>query len=149
TVQAVGSEPQQRRLFGTEYVARITGEFQKKTLKLEKLPADQVAAALKGVHGGSGDDAAGRPDIKPPEWSSGKKLPAPTGTTKWNAAIDPAAAPKGKVGAKPVALRGKSADFIRVLFSGPSVGQAVVLSAPLVNELGTRRTIKFDRYDLA
>jgi hypothetical protein len=142
TVPAAATEPQQRRLFGTEYVARVAGDFQTKQLKMEKLPADQVAAALKGVHGGSGDETGGRPDVKAPDWSSGKKLPAPTGTTEWNAVIDPAAAAKRKLGVKPVALHGKSADFARVLFSGASAGQAVVLSASLVNELGTKRTIK-------
>jgi WD40 repeat protein len=147
TIPAVMNENLPRRLFGADRVAVVTGDFKGKTLTLKALPADQVAAALKTARGGGADEA--RPAAKAADWSAVKKLPAPAGAAAWQAKADPAAAPKGKLGARPVPLTGKAADVVRVLFSGPEAGQAAVLSAPLTNELGTRRHLKADRFDLA
>jgi WD40 repeat protein len=149
TIPANKNENRQRRLFGTEHVIRITGGLQSKILRLEKLPAEQIATALLGVRG-SGDDGEGlRPALTAPTWSGSKQLPSPTAAAAWQAKADPAPAPKGKLGASRIPLNGKSADLARILFSGPEVGQAAILSAPLVNELSAKQMIKADRYDLA
>ncbi len=146
TIKATAQDNLQYRLFGTERVARVTNTPQGKTLKWEKLPADQLAAALKAVQSeGDGEHLA----LTTPDWSASKKLPAPTGATAWQAKADPAAAPKSKLAAKPIQFKGKAIDFAGVAFSGPETAQATILSAPLINELGTKRNIKADRYDLA
>jgi WD40 repeat protein len=146
TIKATAQDNLQYRLFGTEHVARVINSPQGKTLKLEKLPADQLAAALKAVQS-EGDTE--RIALTTPDWSASKKLPAPTGATAWQAKADPATAPKSKLAVKPIQFKGKAIDFAGVAFSGPESAQAAVFSAPLINELGTKRTVKADRYDLA
>jgi WD40 repeat protein len=145
TVPAGPKEMMQRRLFGLERVTRIVTNAQGKILRLEKLPADQVAAALKAVHP-AGDGEGDRPALTAPDWSAANKLTV-SAASSWQAKPDPLTL-NGKLTSKPITLTGKSADLARIMFSGPAVSQAVSLSTPLANELSTKRTIKSDRYDL-
>src|SRR5262249_30343554 len=116
-------------------------------LRLEKLPVNQIAAALDGVRG-SEDGDSNRPPIIPPDLTVAKKLPSPSGMTSWHAKIDPVAAPKAKLGKNLISLTAKPDDVSRILFSSAETGQVAILSTPVVNELSSKRMIKADRYDL-
>src|SRR5579883_398781 len=146
TLQIGTKETAQRRMFGLDRVARVRAAMKGKVLRLEKLPADQVATALAEVRANASDDGD-RPALTALDWSAAKKL-APVPAPSWQAKIDPRPAAKDKL-ARTIPLNSKSGDVARVLFSGPEASQVAVLSTPLANELTTKRTIKSDRYDLA
>jgi WD40 repeat protein len=149
TIPGNRQDVQQRRIFGNTHLVRAYGEGAAKVMKLEKLPVDQIATALKGVSHGSGGDAGEteRLTLTAPDWKTAKKLAISSGTD-WQAKPDPGTSPKSKLAAKPIPLRGKTADQGALLFTGAEAAQTAILSSTTVNELSSKRAIKADRYDL-
>ena len=138
-----------RRVFAGGRVAHVKKDGQKLSVVLEAMPADKVAAALAAVRNGQDPGAAALPPAKAADWSAAKELSAPAGAAEWKAVADAAAAPKGTLGVRPIPLAGKGGDVVRLLFSRPDVGQAVVLTAANPTALGDQKQVHVDRYDLA
>ncbi len=134
-----------RRQFGMKHVAQVKGDFRAKTLIVDALPSDQVAAAQRAIRNGEDPTATKLPPIKAADWSAVRSLPAPGAGGDWKAAIDPAPARKPLV--KSVPLQGKGADFALILFA-PDAAQAAVLSASAPSEVVVQKQVRADRYDL-
>ncbi len=143
-----GNDPNPRRIFPGGALASVKSDGRHKSLVVETLPADRIAAAQKAVRGGQDPAAATLPPAKPADWSAVRELPAPAGAVDWKAAADPAGAPPAALGAKPAPLGGKAGDIVRILFSAPVAAKAVVLTAAGADALGAGKQVHAARYDL-
>jgi hypothetical protein len=132
-----------RRLFGAGKWAHIKAQ----ALVIDDLPADRLALGLQEARTGQDPKATLVPAARPADWSSVKQVAAGF-AVPWTAGVDPAPQSRGPLGSRPLPLRGKADDLLRIVFSSPDVGVAAVLSGVPTDELSERRKVRVDRQDL-
>lgn len=138
-----GATNYQRWFIGKDHVALTGGTAASQQVRLEALPAAEIAAKTKEARAGGGPAPVALPEPKAADVANAKNLGVPGGAVAW--AVEADAAPAGKNFA-PLNLRTSAADSAQALFA-PS-GHAVILASVAPNPLAKQRNIRADRYDL-
>jgi predicted Zn finger-like uncharacterized protein len=144
--------PGPRKVLDKTHVLVINKQGFNRKLETLELAGDKLETAAKITRAGGDPGATSTKTVPvtPADWSKVRTLTRAPGAVAWAVAADAAPKTAGKVGSRPIELPGgQGIEVQRILFGGPQVGQAVVLSMGSGKVAGAARKLRVDQIDLA
>lgn len=117
-----------RRILGLDRALAIVGK-DGRTLAALPLEKEKLAAASRIAREGGNPIDAALPGVKAADLGGARRVNSPNGAVAWSAAVDPQPA-ANNLSQRPVTLKAKPGEVVRILFSGPGQPVAAVSSQP-------------------